>query len=72
MITAHTFCPRIRAAIGNWPVISMPQCDNCMDDIDVDTDARVEVVKPMEFKGEVQEVTQYYCTIECLIEKIRG
>lgn len=50
----------------------MPQCDNCMSDIDEDADTHVEVVKPMEFKGEVQKVTQYYCTVECLVQKATG
>lgn len=50
----------------------MVQCDNCMDDIDDDTDAHVEVVKPMEFKGQTREVTQYYCTLECLVDKVQN
>ena len=48
----------------------MPQCDNCMDDIDDDADTHVQIVKPMEFKGETQKVTQYYCTVECLLAKV--
>lgn len=51
---------------------AMPQCDNCMDHIDEDEDAHVEVVKPMEFKGETRKVTQYYCTVECLLETVAG
>ena len=35
-----------------------------------EADAHVEVVNPMEFKGETQTVTQYYCSVECLIEKV--
>ena len=50
----------------------MPQCDNCMDDIDDDEDTHVSIVKPMEFKGETQKVTQFYCTVECLLERIEG
>lgn len=49
----------------------MVKCDNCMNDIDADADAHVEVVKPMELKGEVQKVTQFYCTVGCLVEKVR-
>lgn len=48
----------------------MPQCDKCMADIDEETDAHVEVVKPMDFKGDTRKVTQYYCTVECLLGKV--
>lgn len=48
----------------------MPQCDNCMDDIDADEDTHVQIVKPMEFKGETRKVTQFYCSVECLLERI--
>lgn len=48
----------------------MPQCDNCVDDIDDETETHVEIVKPMEFKGEVQKVKQYYCSVQCLVEKV--
>lgn len=42
-----------------------------MADIDEERDAHVEVVKPMELKGEIQKVTQFYCTVGCLLEKVR-
>lgn len=48
----------------------MPQCDNCMDEIDDEEDAHVQLVKPMEYKGRTQQVTQYYCSVECLLEKV--
>lgn len=48
----------------------MPQCDNCMDDIDADGETHVRIVKPMEFKGETREITQYYCSVGCLLEKV--
>lgn len=48
----------------------MPQCDNCLTDIDDTADAHVQVVKPMEFKGETQQVTNYYCSVGCLLEKV--
>ena len=46
-------------------------CDNCMAEIDENVDTHVEIVKPMEFKGEIQKITQFYCTVGCLLEKIR-
>lgn len=46
----------------------MPQCNVCLTDIDEDEDTHIEVVKPMEYKGETQEIRHYYCTIGCLIE----
>lgn len=51
---------------------NMVQCDTCMADIDEDVDAHVEVVKPMELKGEIQKVTQFYCTVGCLLKKVGG
>lgn len=50
----------------------MPQCDTCMDHINEDEDTHVAIVKPMEFKGETQKVTQFYCSIECLLERIEA
>jgi len=47
----------------------MPQCDNCMDDIDHEADAHIQQVEPIEFKGGTQTVTNYYCSVECLLEK---
>jgi hypothetical protein len=50
----------------------MAQCDHCMDEIETGEQTHVRIVKPMEFKGETEEVTQYYCTVECLLEKLQG
>lgn len=47
----------------------MPQCDNCMDHIDGDEETHIQIVKPMELKGNVEKVTQYYCSVQCLLEK---
>lgn len=49
----------------------MAQCDNCLEDVDEDADTHVKIVKPMEFKGETQKVTQFYCTVGCLLEKVQ-
>lgn len=46
----------------------MPQCNVCMEEIDESDDAHIQVVKPMEFKGESQEITHYYCSVGCLVE----
>lgn len=48
----------------------MATCDNCMSEIDVETETHLRIVKPMELKGERREVTQYYCSFECLQEKV--
>jgi hypothetical protein len=48
----------------------MPQCDNCLEDIDDEAEAHIEVVQPMEFKGDTQKVRQYYCDVGCLLEKV--
>jgi hypothetical protein len=48
----------------------MPQCANCLEEVDAAADAHVQVVNPMEFKGETQQVTQYYCSVDCLLAKV--
>jgi len=37
---------------------------------DDEADAHIEIVQPMEFKGDTQKVRQYYCDVECLLEKV--
>lgn len=49
----------------------MPQCDNCMNAIDEESDTHLTVVKPLEFKGEIQKITQYYCSVSCLLETVK-
>lgn len=49
----------------------MHQCNACMEEIDETEDTRIEVVKPMEWKGDVQEVRHYYCSARCLLEQVR-
>jgi hypothetical protein len=46
----------------------MPQCNVCMADIDEETDTHIEVVKPMEFKGNTEEIRHYYCSVKCLVD----
>jgi hypothetical protein len=48
----------------------MAQCDNCMDDIETAEETHVRIVKPMEFKGEQRDITQFYCGVECLLDKL--
>lgn len=50
----------------------MPQCDTCMDGIDDEQETHLQLVRPMEFKGDVQKVSQYYCSVECLLKKVGG
>ena len=46
----------------------MPQCNVCMADIDGKEDTHIEVVKPMEYKGETEQIRHYYCSVACLME----
>jgi len=48
----------------------MPQCDTCMAGVDVDEDTHLTVVKPMELKGRTEKVTAYYCSADCLLERV--
>ncbi len=43
-----------------------------MEPIDEGTDSRIEVVKPMEFKGSTREIRHYYCGVDCLLERVRA
>lgn len=45
------------------------QCDNCVDDIDGASETHIQLVSPMEFKGETTKVRRYFCSVECLLEK---
>ena len=47
------------------------QCDNCVGDIDGESETHIQVVSPMEFKGETTKVKRYYCSLRCLVEKTR-
>jgi hypothetical protein len=49
----------------------MPQCNVCMDDINEDEDTHLEVVKPMEWKGDTREIRHYYCSVSCLLEQVQ-
>lgn len=49
----------------------MAQCDHCMEMIDEGADTHVKIVKPMEFKGQTQQITQFYCSVGCLVEKMQ-
>lgn len=49
----------------------MPQCNVCMDDIDEEEDTHLEVVKPMEWKGDTREIRHYYCSVSCLLEQVQ-
>jgi hypothetical protein len=46
------------------------ECNACLEEIDDATDTRVEVVKPMRWKGEVREVRHFYCSVGCLVDEL--
>lgn len=52
--------------------LSQPECNVCLTEIDPGTDTHIEVVKPMEFKGETQEIRHYYCSVACLVDHARN
>jgi len=49
----------------------MPQCNVCMAEINEEEDTHLEVVKPMEWKGDTREIRHYYCSVSCLLEQVQ-
>lgn len=48
----------------------MTRCDNCLNDIETGEQTHLQIVKPTEYKGERQDITQYFCSVECLVETV--